>query len=319
MYAHNIIQKYDSYHTLLRRSFFIFSIFKTMNHILNTIGNTPLISFSGIHAKLETTNPTGSIKDRMAVYMIRMAEQRGELQKNNEIIEVTSGNTGISLAMISAIRGYRFTAVMPESMSIERVKMIQAFGANIVTTPAAEDMAGAVQKYHELVANNPNAWLPKQFESPDNIVAHRDGLGQEILEQMDGNIDAFVAGTGTGGTLIGVAQALRNANIDAHIIAVEPEESAVLSGGEPGLHLIQGIGEGFVPKILQENLNLVDEVITIKSQDSINEAKQLAEQYGIFVGISSGANILASIKAHERFKNVVTVLPDRGERYLSAQ
>ncbi len=281
------------------------------------IGNTPMIKVDGILAKLETTNPTGSVKDRMAWHMVKKAEERGELKQGMKIIEVTSGNTGIGFAMISAIKGYKFIAVMPESMSIERRRMMKAFGAEIVLTPAEEDMDGAVKKYDELVEKNPDAWLPKQFENPDNPNAHEYGLGKEIVEQTQGKVDAFVAGIGTGGTLIGVARALKKANPNVKIIGVEPAESAVLSGGKQGLHKIQGIGEGFIPKLVQENLNLIDEVIVIKSEDAITMSKELAIKYGLLVGISSGANFLAAKKLKERFENVVTILPDRGERYLS--
>jgi len=256
--------------------------------ILNTIGSTPLIKIDNIYAKLETANPAGSIKDRMAWYMVKKAEERGELKPGNKIIEVTSGNTGISFAMISAIRGYEFVAVMPESMSIERRKMIEAFGAEVVLTPAKEDMAGAMKKYQELIKENKNAWLPRQFENLDNIAAHKKGIGKEIIKQAKGRINAFVAGVGTGGTLIGVAQALKEINPKVKIIAVEPAESAVLSGRKPGLHKIQGIGEGFIPKIVKDNLSLIDEVVTVKSRDAINMAKKLAEDYGILVGTSSG-------------------------------
>jgi cysteine synthase A len=290
-----------------------------MSSILDTIGNTPLITIDDISAKLETTNPTGSIKDRMAWYIVRRAEERGELHKGSEIIEITSGNTGIAFAMISALRGYRFTAVMPESMSMERRQMMLSFGAKIVLSPAKEDMPGALRVYHELITESPGAWLPKQFENPDNCAAHREGVGREIIRQMAGDIDAFVAGTGTGGTLIGVAQALKDANIRARIIAVEPEESAVLSGKEAGLHLIQGIGEGFIPKILQEHWSLVDEVITVPGRDAVHMSEELAKKHGVLVGISSGANVIAARKAKERYRRVVTILPDRGERYLSAR
>ena len=281
------------------------------------IGKTPMIEVDGILAKLETTNPTGSVKDRMAWYMVKKAEERGELKQGMKIIEVTSGNTGIAFAMISAVKGYKFTAVMPESMSIERRRMIKAFGAEIILTPAKEDMEGAIRKYNELVSKNPDAWLPKQFENPDNPDAHEKGLVNEIFEQTEGKVDAFVAGIGTGGTLIGVARALKKANPNVKIIGVEPAESAVLSGGKPGLHKIQGIGEGFIPKLVQENLDLIDEVITIRSDDAITMSKKLAKKYGLLVGISSGANILAAKKLKERFEKVVTILPDRGERYLS--
>jgi cysteine synthase len=287
-----------------------------MNNILKTIGNTPLIEVDGIFAKLETTNPSGSVKDRMVDYLIRMGEQRGELKKGQRIIEATSGNTGIALAMISAIKGYEFTAVMPESMSVERRKMIQAFGGKIVLTPAKDDIAGTIRKYEQMVKENPQAWFPRQFENPDNIEAHRKGLGQEIIKQAP-KVDAFVAGAGTGGTLIGVALALKKHNPKVKIIVVEPAESPVLSGGAPGLHSIQGIGEGFIPKVLQDNLDLVDQVITIKSADAISAARKLATQHGILVGISSGANYLAAQELKAQHKNVVTIFSDRGERYLS--
>ncbi|MFH1575461.1 MAG: cysteine synthase A [Candidatus Nealsonbacteria bacterium] len=286
-------------------------------NVLDAIGNTPLIKIKNIHAKFETTNPSGSVKDRMAWYMVKRAEERGELKPKSKIIEVTSGNTGIAFAMISAIKGYKFIAIMPESMSIERQRMMKAFGARIILTPAKEDMAGAMNKYKEVINKNKKAWLPRQFENPDNIMAHREGLGQEIIRQMRGKIDVFVAGVGTGGTLIGVAQALKEINPKVKIVAVEPRESAVLSGGKQGLHKIQGIGEGFVPKIVKDNINMIDEVVSIKSQDAINKMKELASKNGILVGISSGANILAALKFTKKYKNVVTVLPDRGERYLS--
>ncbi|MDD5086552.1 MAG: cysteine synthase A [Candidatus Nanoarchaeia archaeon] len=281
------------------------------------IGNTPMVEIEGILAKLETTNPTGSVKDRMAWYMVEKAEQEGKLKQGMKIIEVTSGNTGIGFAMISALKGYNFIAVMPESMSMERKKMMTAFGAELVLTPADEDMQGAVDKYNELAENNLDAWLPRQFDNPDNIYAHEYGLGKEIVEKTQGNVDAFVAGIGTGGTLIGVAKALKKSNPDVKIIGVEPEESAVLNGRKHGLHKIQGIGEGFIPKLVKDNLDLIDEVITIKSEDAINMSKEIARKYGFLVGISSGANILAAKKLKNRFENIVTILPDRGERYLS--
>jgi len=286
--------------------------------ILNTVGNTPLIKIKNIYAKLETTNPTGSVKDRMACYMVEKAEERGELKPGSTIIEITSGNTGIAFAMVSAIKGYKFIAIMPESMSIERRKMIKAFGAEIILTPAKEDMAGAMKKYKEVISKHKGAWLPRQFENPDNIAAQREGLGKEIIKQMEGKVDAFVAGAGTGGTLLGVAQALKKINPKVKIVAVEPTESAVLSGNKQGLHKIQGIGEGFVPKIIKDNINLIDRIITIKSEDAIKMMRELATNYGILVGISSGANVLAAVELNKEYKNVVTVLPDRGERYLSA-
>lgn len=285
--------------------------------ISELIGKTPMIEVDGILAKLETTNPSGSVKDRMAWHMVKKAEERGELRQGMKIIEVTSGNTGIAFAMISAVKGYKFTAVMPESMSIERRRMIKAFGAKIVLTPTEEDMEGAVRKYNELVEKNPDVWLPKQFENPDNPNAYEYGLGNEIVEQTNGKVDAFVAGIGTGGTLIGVARALKKTNPNVKIIGVEPAESAILTGGKQGPHKIQGIGEGFIPKLVQENRDLIDEVITIRSDDAIAMSKKLAKKHGLLVGISSGANILAAKKLKERYENVVTILPDRGERYLS--
>jgi len=285
--------------------------------ILSLIGNTPLIKIGRVYAKLETTNPSGSIKDRMAAYMVEKAEERGELRPGSRIIEITTGNTGISFAMISAVKGYRFTAIMPKSMSAEREGLMRAFGAEVILTPAEENMEGAFKKYNQMAKENPDAWFPKQFENPDNIEAHRIGLGREIIEQTCGEIDAFVAGIGTGGTLIGVAKALKAFNPKIRIIGVEPEESAVLSGGKPGLHKIQGIGEGFVPKVVEENIGLIDEVIKVKSDDAIREVRKLAREYGLLVGISSGANILAAEMLSKKYKKVVTVLPDRGERYLS--
>ncbi|HDP73982.1 MAG TPA: cysteine synthase family protein [Candidatus Woesearchaeota archaeon] len=258
------------------------------------VGTTPLVEVDGMLAKLEVTNPTGSVKDRMAWHIVKKAEERGELKSGMQILEVTSGNTGISLAMISAVKGYKFTAVMPESMSLERRRMMKAFGATLVLTPAEEDMQGAVDKYNELAGRNPHAWLPKQFENPENADAHELGPGKEIIKQAQGRVDAFVAGIRTGGTLIGVARALKKANLEVRIIGVEPAESAVLSGKKPGLHKIQGIGEGFIPKLVEDNLGLIDEIIAVKSNDAIAMAKELAAKHGLLVGISSGANLLAA-------------------------
>lgn len=280
------------------------------------VGKTPLIDIDGILVKLETTNPTGSVKDRMAWYMVEKAEERNELKPGMKIIEVTSGNTGIALAMVSAVKGYKFTAVMPESMSMERRKMIKAFGAEIVLTPAEEDMTGAVNKYNELVKINKEAWLPRQFVNVDNPNAYENGLGLEIIEQTD-SVDVFVAGIGTGGTLIGVAKALKKKYPLVKIVGVEPEESAVLSKRKAGFHKIQGIGEGFIPELVLDNRNLIDGIITIKSQDAISMSHELAKKYKLLVGISSGANFLAAKKLKERYNQVVTIFPDRGERYLS--
>ncbi len=285
--------------------------------MLDLVGNTPMLQIDGILAKLETTNPTGSIKDRMAWYMVKKAEERGILKPGSRIIEATSGNTGISFAMISAIKGYKFTAVMPESMSVERRKMMEAFGAELVLTPAGEDMGGAIRKYEELIKAYPDAWLPRQFENEDNIEAHRQGTGKEIINETKGMVDAFVAGIGTGGTLIGIAKALKEANPNVRIIGVEPAESPVLSGGEPGAHRIQGIGEGFIPKLVADHRSIIDEVVTVNGDDAIAMTKELARKHGLLVGISSGANMLAARELLKRYRCVVTVLPDRGERYLS--
>ncbi len=285
--------------------------------LLSSIGNTPLIRVGNIHTKLETTNPSGSVKDRMVHAMVEKAEARGELKPGSRIIEATTGNTGISLAMVSAVKGYHFTAVMPDSVSPERKKMIELFGGDLVLTPAEEDMVGAIKKYEELIAET-DAWLPRQFQNPDNITAIKEGLGREIVSEMDGKIDVVVAGVGTGGTLIGIALALKEAGCQAKIVAVEPAESAVLSGREPGPHLIQGIGEGFIPQIVRENRELIDEVIAVESKQAIDCQKSLASHHGLLVGISSGANMWAALELEERDKNarIVTVFPDRGERYL---
>ena len=271
-----------------------------------------------ILAKMENFNPSGSIKDVMALYMVKKAEERGLIKQGNEIIEVTTGNTGIAFAMVSALRGYKFTAVMPENMSIERRKIMEAFGAEIILTPAAEDMKGAIERYKELAEENPDAWLPNQFGNLDNVEAHREITGRSILEQINGKIDVFVAGVGTGGTLLGVAQALREVMPDVKIAAVEPYESAVMSGEEASIHEIQGIGEGFIPDLVC--MDEIDQVIKVKSQDAKDFMKEMAHQEGLLVGISSGANVLAALQVSEEIgpgKTVVTILPDSGERYLS--
>jgi len=295
---------------------------------METIGNTPIVKLekinstnSNIYVKLDNLNPSGSIKDVMVFWMIKMAEKRGELKKGSRIIEVTTGNTGISFAMLSAIKGYKFTAVMPEHMSIERRQIMKAFNAEIVLTPKEQDMPGAIKKYNELIKQYPDAWLPKQFENYDNILAHKNITGKEIIKQLGNKVDYFIAGAGTGGTLIGVAKALKEVNQNVKIICVEPAESAVLSGKKPGLHEIQGIGEGFIPEILKDNLELIDEVIQIKSEEAIKMAVKLAKEEGLLVGISSGANALAALQMAKKInqnQTIVTILPDRGERYLSS-
>lgn len=288
-----------------------------ISNILDLIGNTPLVKIDNIYAKLESVNPSGSIKDRMAAHLIKRAEERKELQKGQEIIEVTSGNSGISFAMISAIKGYKFTAVMPEFIEAEKQLMMRLYGASLILTPKNEDFAGAIKKYNLLIKERPAAFLPKQFENPDNIEDHYLTTGPEIIKQMNGQIDAFVASVGTGGTLIGIAKALKKNNPKTKIIAVEPEESPTILNGKTGHHLIEGIGEGFIPKIIADNRQLIDEIILIKSDDAINAAIQLAKKHGLLVGISSGANFLAAKIAEKKYQNVVTILPDRGERYPS--
>jgi cysteine synthase A len=296
--------------------------------IKDTIGNTPIVRLekvnntnANIYVKLDNLNPSGSIKDVMAFWMIKMAEDRKELKKGSRIIEVTTGNTGISFAMLSVIKDYRFTAVMPENMSIERRQIMKAFNAEIILTPKEQNMQGAIEKYNELILQYPDAWLPKQFENYDNILAHKNITGKEIIGQLGNSIDYFVAGAGTGGTLIGVARALKEVNQNVKIICVEPAESAVLIGKKPGLHQIQGIGEGFIPEIIKDGLELIDEVIQIKSKDAISMARKLAKEEGLLVGISSGANVLAALqvaKLTNQNQTIVTILPDRGERYLSS-
>ena len=293
--------------------------------ILSCIGETPLVELKKINktgcrlfAKLEFLNPSGSIKDRMAYEMVLKAEKRGLLRKGMRIIEVTSGNTGIAFAMIAAERGYKFTAVMPESMTIERRQMISAFGGELVLTPAKDDIAGAFRKFEELRASEKDAWFPMQFENPDNTEAHIK-TGNEILRELEDVVDVFVAGVGTGGTLMGVANALRQKNKDVKIVAVEPAESAVMLGRKPGIHQIQGIGEGFIPKLV--DMREIDEVVAVSGKDSMAMARRIAREEGMLCGVSSGANVVAALEVGKRpemkGKSVVTVLPDRGERYLS--
>jgi cysteine synthase A len=292
---------------------------------MRLVGNTPVVELkkvndttSTILAKLETLNPSGSIKDVMAFYMTDVAEKKGLLKPGSKIIEETSGNTGISFAMIAALKGYRFVAVMPENMSQERRQLIQSFGAEIVLTPEEQGFPGALEKLEQMAKENQDAWLPRQFENRDNIDAHREITGKRILQAVGKDIDVFVAGVGTGGSLMGVAEALKQANPNVKIVAVEPAESAVMSGGEPHNHIIQGIGPGFIPKLV--NLDLIDEIIPIREKDAVAMARKLIREEGLMVGISSGANVLASLEIARKSgqgKTIVTLLSDRGERYLS--
>ena len=290
------------------------------------IGNTPLISIKNtnqtkatILAKAEFMNNGGSIKDRIALAMIQEAEKEGVLEKNGTIIEATSGNTGIGLAWIAAVKGYKTILTMPESMSIERRLLLQAYGAKLILTPAAQGMTGAINKANELIQNTNNSFSPKQFENKANPDIHYKKTGPEIWEATNGKIDAFIAGVGTGGTISGVGKYLKEKKSSIKIIAVEPEKSAVLSGEKKGSHKIQGIGAGFIPKIL--DTNIYDQIIKVSEKDALNTTKDLGHKDGLLVGISSGANVFASMKyAHTNKKEnltIVTILADTGERYLS--
>jgi len=284
-----------------------------IKRISDLIGKTPLIKIrESVFGKLEAANPSGSIKDRLALYTLEVAEKNNEIRPGYKIVEATSGNTGISFAMTAALKGYKFTAIMPKTMSVERRQIMRAYSANLMLTPTMEC---AVKKVEEFL-DKPNVWLPRQFDNPANVDCHRETTGKEILQQVD-KIGAFVAGVGTGGTLMGIAEALRKKFPDVKIVAVEPAESAVLSDGKAGVHKIQGIGPGFIPKIV--DMNKVDQVVKVKSDDAVEMTRKLATEKGLFVGISSGANVLASLEIAKKIpkKNIVTVLPDRADRYLS--
>jgi cysteine synthase A len=272
-----------------------------------------------IIVKLELFNPARSVKDRVGFAMLDDAERRGVINKDTTIIEPTSGNTGIGLALVSAIRGYRLILTMPESMSLERRKLLRALGAELVLTPAYEGMAGAIRKAQELAQGIGNAFIPQQFANRANPEAHRKTTAQEILRDTEGKIDIFISGVGTGGTITGVGEVLRQHNQNVQIIAVEPNDSAVLSGHKPGPHKLQGIGAGFVPPVL--NTTIYNEIFRVKNEDAFETARVLAEQEGLLVGISSGAAAYAAIEVAKRWenkdKNIVVLLPDTGERYLS--
>lgn len=291
------------------------------------IGATPLIDLTAlmpnasarVFGKYEATNPGGSVKDRIARAMIEAAEKDGSLQPGGTIIEPTSGNTGVGLAMLAAAKGYRMLLVMPETMSIERRKLAQSYGAQIVLTPGKDGMGGAVARANELLAQTPGAIVAGQFENPANPQAHYETTGPEIWEATKGSVDAIVAGVGTGGTISGASRFLKEQNPSLSAFAVEPEESQVLAGGQPGAHRIQGIGAGFVPKTY--DASVVDEVIPVSSPDAIATKKRLSEELGLLVGISSGAAVTAALRVAEREdfagKTIVAILPDTGERYLS--
>jgi cysteine synthase len=284
-------------------------------NVISAIGNTPLLKVDGIYAKLESVNPSGSIKDRVALEIITAAEQEGLLKPGYRIVEASSGNTGISLAMIAACKGYHMMIVMPENMSRERKLMMKAFGAELVLTSKSGSLQEAIEKAEEL-AQEPHTFYTRQFANPNNIMAHIK-TGKEIAEKI-GPVDAVVAGVGTGGTLIGISSVMKELNPDVKVIAVEPEEAAVMFGGSNvriGEHRIQGIGDGFIPKLI--DMEKVDRVIVVGSQEAVDASRRLAQEFGILAGISSGANFLAASKVAKAFDKVVTVFPDRGERYLS--
>ena len=302
---------------------------KIAKSLTDLIGNTPLLQLSNysankkldatVIAKLEAFNPAGCVKERIALAMIEDAEAKGILKAGVEIIEPTSGNTGIGLAMVASIKGYKLTLTMPETMSVERRNLLKALGANLVLTPGATGMKGAIAKALELHEENKNSFIPQQFENPANVAIHNATTGPEIWNDTDGKVDIFVAGVGTGGTISGVGAYLKSKNPNIKIIAVEPADSPVLSGGNPGPHKIQGIGAGFIPK--NYNPAVVDEVLQVSNDNAILTARQLAKEEGLLVGISSGAATYAAtqvaLRPENKGKVIVTLLPDTGERYLS--
>jgi cysteine synthase A len=297
------------------------------NDMTELIGNTPLVRLNKIArdaratllAKLEFFNPASSVKDRIGVSMIEEAEKTGKINKDSVIIEPTSGNTGIALAWVCAAKGYRCILVMPETMSIERRKLLKALGAEIILTPGEKGMSGAIEVAENLARSNPNYFMPQQFKNPANPEIHRRTTAEEIWRDTDGKVDILVAGVGTGGTITGVAEVIKARKPSFKAIAVEPEKSPVLSGGTPGRHRIQGIGAGFIPDVL--NRDIIDEVIRVSEESAIETARRLAREEGIIAGISSGAAVYAGIEVAKREENkgkiIVVILPDTGERYLS--
>jgi cysteine synthase A len=301
---------------------------RVFNDVSEVIGSTPLVKLNRLTdglectvlVKLESRNPGGSVKDRICLSMINEAEKQGLIKKDTVIIEPTSGNTGIGLAMMAAVRGYHVILTMPDTMSLERRNLLKAYGAELVLTPGAERMGGAIKKAEELVGKTPNSFMPQQFKNPANPKIHRETTAVEIWNDTDGKVDFLVAGVGTGGTITGVAEYIKPKKKQFKAIAVEPFNSPVLSGGAPGPHKIQGIGAGFKPDVLK--MELIDEIIRVKDEDAIETARQLARKEGLLVGISSGAATFAALEVARRDdsagKLLVTILPDTGERYLSS-